>query len=152
MPLCHQNWPGFAQCPLLIWPRGCVARMPCRPQLCWAGCEEGVCVLRSSSFPAEHWQWLGGTGPAETGTARAEGQRSVLAVRRAGCAGLSPAPGGCWGPPCTAAGAATPGLSPLQARNSAEGRQITVEFNIPTMGLTFVLVILKHFFFSVKSD
>lgn len=47
--------------------------------------------------------------------------------------------------PCTVAGAATPVLSMLnEGQNSAEGCQI-VEFNIPTMGLTFVSLILKHF-------
>lgn len=54
---------------------------------------------------------------------------------------------------CTVAGAATPGLSMLdEGQNSADGCQIIVEFNIPTVGLTFVPLILKHFISSLCSQ
>lgn len=156
MLLCHQSWPGFALCPLLTWLRGQVTMMPCSPHLCWACCEERVCVLRSSSFPGEHWQvagWALAPGAAAWhSTCRGSAEHPGSEEGRLCWVGCHQPQGAAGDLSHTVAGAATPVLSPLQARNSTEGHQIIVEFDIPTMGLTFVSLILKHFIFSLLSQ
>lgn len=102
-------------------------------------------------------RWLGGRWPMEQlpgqhmqRVSRASWQRRVGAVTSPGeLLGTSPALQQVLSPWCCAC---SPRSRHDERRNSAEGRQIIVEFNILTMGLTFVSLILKHFFSSLLSQ